>query len=526
MDVEGPVVDYSKEYSGREEHFMHEKLGLKMWRGSRAIVKALREHRFVSIRACRKSSKTHTSAGLILATQYCAPTICVSTAPTDRQVRDILWAKVRDISANAIESLPGKLDTMQLRLGPTRFAIGFATSGIDRFRGFHAEPEVPADPDEGAFDNPFARDEAIEKIEKLNHARRKKSNNSRLIYVFEEATGVDQLIYDACRGSWSGDNVYGIMIANPFMSPDEPHEFARSHTLKTRWHRIKIASWADPDFPDSVTADEVFDRGYGSKGDRGVPEWLQEESWAPEQKRELADVNPELYESDILGQFPQGDLGGRCFPPTVLELGARLDTFRLLRDGAHIGLDTSASGSDPNVMVLWVDGVKVSQKEWRGMNTLETAARAAQIREHWQQQIGRDIPANHIHIDDAPVAAGVIDRLAELGLRVDRVAFGGKPSNQWRHVIGKVKLLNRRAELHWVFRELLRTQRAYLPDNDLGMHTRAQARVIEYDYRTDGTLFIEPKEKVRDKLRRSPDNLDADLLAWSRSSPSPVLGVY
>lgn len=483
-------------YVGRELDFIHEVIRMRTWKGQRHIVQTLLEHGRVSIRGSRKTSKTHTAAAVVLSFMQTAPTICLTTAPSNIQVKTLLWGKINSMFTGSLHPMRGRIGQKNLWIGPEHYAIGFATNTSDRMQGFHAGVEVPADPDEE--DRPEDPAEIERAIGELIIAHKRKSNATRLLFVLDEAAGVPQFIFDALRGSMLGDNVFTLMQANPTISINEPHDFARSHLPGSRYHRVKIA--AKPNQPDPVDCDAEF----------VTPSWLVD--W-----RELeAEYPPDdpLHKPMVLGQFLEGDTSGRVLTYELLaNAAASTDDSLLVPRGAHIGFDTAWTGADLNVAALWVDSVKVSEAEWRSQDTIATWEKLRVLRDHWAQQIGREIPWHNVHIDNAPVAAGVIDTAARAGCMLDRVGFGDAPSNAWRDLVGDVRFKNRRAEMYWVLRELVRRKAARLPKK----WSRSWEELTATTYSiTQGTMevLIEPKEKIRERLGRSPDHADADVLAF------------
>lgn len=485
-------------YVGRELDFIHDVIRMRTWKGQRHIINALLQHQRVSIRGSRKTSKTHTAAAVVLSFMQTAPTICLTTAPSNVQVKTLLWGKINSMFSGSIIPMRGRIGQKNLWIGPEHYAIGFATNTSDRMQGFHAGVEVPADPDADPEDQDVEEIDVERAIGEIVIAQKRKSNATRLLFVIDEAAGVPQFIFDALRGSMLGDNVYTLMQANPTISINEPHDFARSHLPGSRYHRIKLS--AKPDQPDPVESDAEF----------VTPSWLVD--W-----RELeAEYPPDdpLHKPMVLGQFLEGDTSGRVLTYQLLaDAAASTDDSLLVPRGAHIGFDSAWTGADLNVAALWVDSVKVSEAEWRSQDTIATWEKLRALREHWETQIGRPIPWHHVHIDNAPVAAGVIDTAARAGCMLDRVGFGDAPSNAWRDLVGDVRFKNRRAEMYWVLRELIRRKAARLPKK----WERSWQELTATTYSiTQGTmeLVLEPKEKIRERLGRSPDHADADVLAF------------
>ena len=126
-----------------------------------------------------------------------------------------------------------------------------------------------------------------------------------------------------------------------------------------------------------------------------------------------------------------------------------------------------------------------------------------------------------MHIDDAPVAKGIIDTARREGCYLDCVAFGGAPTNAWRAQTGDVVYKNRRAELYWTLRELLRQRLACIPEK----YTRSWKQLAAHTYTQDGkgALLIGPKADVKKALGESPDDADSDVLAFAKTRRVEVL---
>lgn len=492
-------------YVGRELDFIHDVIRMRTWAGQRHIVNALLEHQRVSIRGSRKTSKTHTAAAVVLSFMQTAPTICLTTAPSNVQVKTLLWGKVNSMFTGSIIPMRGRLGQKNLWIGPEHYAIGFATNTSDRMQGFHAGVDVPAEPDADPEADPAEHEQDQEELDperaigEIVIAQKRKSNATRLLFVLDEAAGVPQFIFDALRGSMLGDNVYTLMQANPTISINEPHDFSRSHLPGSRYHRVKMAAKRAED---PIDCDAEFI----------TPGWLVD--W-----RELeAEYPPDdpLHKPMVLGQFLEGDTSGRILTYEMLtSAAASTDDTLLIPRGAHVGFDSAWTGADLNVAALWVNSVKVSEAEWRSQDTIATWERLKKLVEHWRAELDMEIPWCNVHIDDAPVAAGVIDSAARAGCALDRVQFGGSPTHSWRDLVGDVKFRNRRSEMYWVIRELIRRRAARLPKK----YNRSWEELTATTYdRTPGTMevFIEPKEKIRARLGRSPDHADADVLAFSQ----------
>lgn len=496
------------EYHGRELDFCRdlfldaEGRPKQYWAAPRAIFAALNKTRRVTIRSCRKGSKTETFADLILAFVESGPTIVVSTAAGGRQVETGLWSRVNAQFIRTRRPMLGECMNTMLRVAPDWYAIGFSTNDSTKFQGFHAGVAPPLDPAmlDVPDDGPVAPEVVVDAIERAAAEVSKRSSVKRLLLVFDEAAGIEQMIFDAAKGSMLGDRTYVVMGANPTREFEDDHEFCRSHHAGSGYHRIKITAPEDPgEDPDPVDADETF----------VVPKWLAT-------RADFARLYPKgtpLFGPHARGRFADGDTSGRVIEYAFLR-GAAIPCDTNLARGPHVGLDTAAQGGDANVASLFVDGVKVSESEWHSPDTIASWEHIKRLRTHWVAQIERDIPWANFHIDAAPIAKGIIDIAKREGCEMDCVDFGGSPRRSYRSLTGDIDFHNMRAEMYWTMRELLRTKRACIPAKyaaswkELAAHT--------YKYRGGTTcVVVDPKEHVKKALGgKSPDHADADVLAF------------
>ncbi len=76
--------------------FVSETLGANPWSKQVEILEAIRDHVRVAVRSCNGSGKTYIAAHVVLWWLMCHPdAIVITTAPTDHQVRNILWREIR-----------------------------------------------------------------------------------------------------------------------------------------------------------------------------------------------------------------------------------------------------------------------------------------------------------------------------------------------------------------------------------------------------------------------------------------------
>ena len=114
-------------------------LGILPTDDQRIIAKATSTESRLSAKSGHGVGKTNLGASLglwFLYTHY--PSILLTTAPTERQVKEIMWREIRHRKANAIIPLIGRTLTMKIDIGPIHYALGLSTDDPQQMQGFHS----------------------------------------------------------------------------------------------------------------------------------------------------------------------------------------------------------------------------------------------------------------------------------------------------------------------------------------------------------------------------------------------------
>lgn len=167
-------------------------------------------------------------------------------------------------------------------------------------------------------------------------------------------------------------------------------------------------------------------------------------------------------------------------------------------DYAHaplvFGIDVARFGNDLSTIYKRRGLVLLEKKEFRQLDNMELADRIAI---DW----ARDNP-DAVFID-AGGGQGVIDRLRQLSFRPTEVYFGGKAINP--------RYANRRTEMYVEMRNWLQSGGAIPPDQLL----MADLSTPTYGYTPSGQMILEPKDKIKERIGRSPDNGDGLALTFA-----------
>jgi len=430
------------------------------------ILESVRDNPRTLVAACHSSGKTFLAGGIVWWWEVCHPlSITVTTAPTERQVKDLLWGEIRSHHGRSKVRLPGEVgaQTWKMPDPPNRPGLN---SGKWYATGFATRP-----------------DEADE------HASRFIGYHSDYVLVlFDEASGILRPIWKAAEGLFaSGLKVRFLGIGNPL----DPASMFASYYREPLYNSIRISAFDTPNFRPDVEDN---------------PRLVSEE--CVEAQRRLEGEDSPFYVSKVLGRFPEG--GDDTMIPLAWVSRA---LERKAPTGGEpgtpsLGVDVARFGSDA-IAFYGVQGSRIVKAVAAYQKpTTWTAARAIEI----AREIG--IPqslAHRIAVDDTGVGGGVTDDLRAQGWNVTSVDFGNVAQDEER-------FHDRRTELWWNLREWIETE-AELE----GAPYRARQR-LEGDLSTPRYSFkkgkgglsrraLETKEQMKKRLGRSPDDGDSLALA-------------
>lgn len=440
-----------------------ERAAIDLWSKQTEIMEMVRDNRKTAIASCHEIGKSFTAATAVcwwLDTHPPGEAFVVTTAPTAPQVKAILWREINRIHERA--GLKGRTNLTEWYLGGELVAYG----------------RKPSDYSENSFVGIHAR---------------------YVLIVLDEACGIPKSLWDAASTLAANEHSRILAIGNP----DNPSgEFANVCKTGSGWAVMHIGYADTPNFTGEPVSALVADSLIH-------PAWVQDRKdyWGEESA---------LFQSKCMGQFPTvGD------PWQVVPI-AWADQCRYLefpggRKPVEAGVDVGA-GNDRTVVVVR-EGNRVKCAKWFvNPDPMQSVALiAAYLMEH---------KVDCVKIDSIGVGWGLYGRLRELSKRnnpssslathnADVVPINVAES----HSEGKEHLyMNKRAEMWWeIGREYCRLKRwdlsgldRKLLDDVLNELTMPKYEIVD----SQGKIKIEPKEKIRERLRASPDLAEGLLLAF------------
>ena len=366
-----PRASHQKLWFKHPVKFANVGLGIKPWQKQEEILTALAKHDYVAVRSCNGSGKTFTAA---LATLWWLMThdeaIVITTAPTERQVKNLLWREIRKIYDNNRDFIGGRLSQTKLELSSTRYAFGFSTNTTERFQGFHHE---------------------------------------NILIIVDEAAGVHEFVFDAIAGSMTTRHAKMLMIGNPAALAGTFYD--AFHKDREQWHTIHVSAFDTPAFTDEIPSSEPL------PADIPTPEWVAR---LERQRGERSAA----YQTRVLGDFPS-EADDTLISLRLIEEAVERQFADITDSDAIMGLDIARFGDDQTVAVVRRGQRVVKLEAFPKSNLMETTGRALDL--------ARRYGVEKIVVDEVGLGSGVLDRLNEIG-EIEAIGVnGGKNADDTDH---------------------------------------------------------------------------------------------
>ncbi|MCH9016353.1 MAG: hypothetical protein IIB89_01150 [Chloroflexi bacterium] len=436
--------------------FASDVLGVELWAKQREVLSALVEHRRVAVKSGNGLGKGFCAAVALLwfIHAHKDAAIALSTAPTFRQVRHVLWRQVHRLYRPNAQLLGGKMLDTRWEISDDRYAMGLSAENADQFQGFHSP---------------------------------------NMLIVVDEAEGVSDEIYEAIEAVMTTADPLLLLIGNPTTVTGA---FRRAfYEERQLYHNITISALDSP----NVQAGKTVVPG------------LTSARWVEERRETWGEDNP-IYRARVLGEFPdqaEDTLIG------LSDVEAAAQRWKAEKEGVAgetegetidipgevvLAVDVARFGSDRSV-ILRRQGSRVLEiRTFRDMDTMQLAG--------WVAAAIRETSPERVCVDEIGVGAGVVDRLKEQGHPV-------KGINVARRARQERLFANVRAEGYWRLKELFATGEISIPDDHQLM---GELAALRYSFDSQGRVLMESKEAMRQRGLPSPDKADALMLAFLESA--------
>lgn len=160
-----------------------------------------------------------------------------------------------------------------------------------------------------------------------------------------------------------------------------------------------------------------------------------------------------------------------------------------------LGVDVARFGDDATVITARRGLSCMKQHTFRGLDTMAVAERVVAAMNQYNPDA--------VFIDVGGVGAGVVDRLHQLGYDVTEINFASAAADD--------RYANKRAEMYFKVRDWMEAGGA-IPNEPL---LKSELSIVEYKFTPAGKIILEPKEKVKEKIGKSPDTADSLALTFA-----------
>ncbi|HEY0110594.1 MAG TPA: hypothetical protein VGB67_13235, partial [Fibrella sp.] len=137
-------ADFDKLYNYYLKHpteFAKDVFGILPWSMQVSILESVFDNKYTAVKTCNAIGKSFIAAVIVVTFLMLFPgSIVVTTAPTWRQVTDVLWREIATTIKKAKFKLTdAEVNQAGLSLDTNWFAVGLSTSKPENFFGYHAE---------------------------------------------------------------------------------------------------------------------------------------------------------------------------------------------------------------------------------------------------------------------------------------------------------------------------------------------------------------------------------------------------
>jgi len=462
-----------KEKLSNPFYFLDKVLGIKeITEDQRSVIRSVIDNKYTAAQSAHSVGKTFVAAGIaiwFLTTNK--DSVVVTTAPTGRQVKQLLWREINDLFTKAKYNLGGKMLNLSYELSDKWFAVGISPQpgkeldSAVTMQGFHAP---------------------------------------KLLVILDEADGIHPSIWEAVDGITNSEGSKVLAIGNPQNITSKFH----NKIVTKEYNSLKISALTHPNvitkstvIPGAVSYSWVKDK---------VKKWCEEtDKHDPDLK--TLEFEGKIYVPNILflwkvlGEYPEGVTDTLISLLKIQQAFERENTTSEFVNGA---VDVARFGTDSTVFCFDVNGKFIFEKFYHYDIARMSGKAFELIQKYKPLKFG---------VDCDGLGAGLYDNLKEavdegrLNVKLFEIHGGASPIeiNQIESKETERKeeqFINLRAQMYWFFKDDLNyISLPYSEDFETGMST------IKYFFNSKGKIQIESKDEIKKRLGRSPDEEDASV---------------
>ncbi len=444
-----PYIDFIAKYRSNPVLFVKDVLQVQPdpWQAE-FLEHIANGERKISVRSGHGTGKSTASSWAMvwyLTTRF--PCKIVVTAPTSSQLFDALFAElkswIRNLPPYVGELFEVTSDRVVLKAAPSEAFISART----------ARAETP---------------EALAGVHSQN-----------VLLVADEASGIDEKVFEAASGSMSGHSATTVLLGNPTRSSGLFYD--THHRVKADWKTMHVSCMKSPRVSDEFVRE--MEVKYGAESNQ--------------------------FRVRVLGEFPLKE-DNTVIPADTVESAQNRDIESDPDTVPVWGLDVARFGADSSVLAIRHGNAITELISWKGLSLMELTGRVV---DRYNGLIPRQRPTE-ILVDSIGLGAGVVDRLQELDLPVRGINVGEASAMSGTY-------LNLRAELWFKLKDWLAAKDCKLPVDSALFSELVSPR---YQFTSSGKMKIESKDEMRKRGLPSPDKADAICLTLASDAATATFG--
>lgn len=463
--------------------FIQNELGFFLTEQQQEICKSVRDNRETNVQASHGCGKTFLAACLALWWVLCVGGLCITTAPTKRQVIELLWGEIR--KTHGKKNLPGERGQTFLRLTEEARAFGFTASDTNSnaFQGVHHE---------------------------------------YLLVIEDKACGISNEIDEGASSCATGANNRFLRIGNPIETGGAFEKACkRKHIRIPAWDHPNV-KWAYQQDSDGIhrLKPEVRAAICDENGEVLPPsQWAE---WCPrdqipgavsigwiEEARSKYGEGSAYWQARVEGYFPEDSAQSAIPRSYFIAARRRYDDnpefwdIQAKAQQSRFGLDVG-DGVDEHARSRWQGPVLYSIKAIPTKGDMQDSGRATGLAVEGLKEFPGTITVDR----GGGFGSGPLDSLIEQGYAATGVHWGSSAENS-------AEYLNCKAEDFWNLREAMRKgEVAIAPLGELEERAMEDLAGTYYEIMATGKIRIEDKEKTKKRLHRSPDVGDSIVIGF------------
>lgn len=481
MDIQEKAIKRMISWRKDWNKFCYEVLKARLDKEQQNIIDAVQYEKMIAVASGTARGKDFVSACACLCFFYLTPkfdragmlvsnTKVAMTAPTARQVKNIMTPEVRKLF-KAAGFLHGRLVSDDIRTDYEEwFLTGFKSSddNTEAWSGFHA---------------------------------------ANTMFAVTEASGISETTFNAIEGNLQGNSRL-LIVFNPNITTG----YAARAMKSDRFKKFRLSS---------LNAENVVKKKLIIPGQVDY-EWVNDKvtNWcSPIQKSDFNEGEGDfvwengiyrpndLFRVKVLGMFPKVS-EDVLIPYEWIEIAnnrwkeMQLDGFTP-KKSLRLGVDVAGMGRDDSVLCARYGNFVSDFEAHQSAGTADHMHVAGMALKRLKETNSK------AYIDTIGEGAGVYSRLQELGLRN---AYSCKYSENARgltDVTGQYEFANMRAYCYWAVRDWLNPKNNFLPALPPCDRFTEEATETHWKFQSNGSIIIEPKDKIKERIKRSPDYFDA-----------------